>query len=117
MPGPPLARAAAARPALRHGDLIIDRDRHEVRQAGHPVALTVAEFRVLDALVEAEGRVLSRERLLDALYGNSQGEALDRTIDVHIGRLRDKLADNPDRPRYIATVRGAGYRAVSQQER
>ena len=117
MPGPPLTRASTGRPLLQRADLVIDRDRHEVRQAGHPIALTAAEFRILSALVEADGRVLSREFLLNALYGESQGEALDRTIDVHIGRLREKLADNADRPRYIATVRGAGYRAVSQQER
>ena len=56
--------------------------------------------------------MLSRELLLDVLYGVTQADALDRTIDVHIGRLRDKLSDDADRPRYIATVRGVGYRAV-----
>src|SRR5438105_961310 len=75
-------------------------------------ALTAAEFRLLTALVQAEGRVLTRQVLLDALYGPVQGDALERTIDVHIGRLRDKLGEAADRPRYIATVRGAGYRAV-----
>ncbi len=64
------------------------------------------------SLVEADGRVLSRDALLDALYGHDAGETLDRTVDVYVGRLREKLGDDPDRPRYIATVRGAGYRAV-----
>jgi DNA-binding response OmpR family regulator len=97
---------------IQHGDLAIDLDRLEVRRADRPVALTAAEFRLLTALVQAEGRVLTRQVLLDALYGPVQGDALERTIDVHVGRLRDKLGEDVDRPRYIATVRGAGYRAV-----
>ncbi len=108
--------AGQGRPApqavIHWSDLAIDRDRHEVRQAGRPLGLTAAEFRLLAAIVQADGRVLSRELLLDVLYGVTQADALDRTIDVHIGRLRDKLGDDADRPRYIATVRGVGYRAV-----
>jgi DNA-binding response OmpR family regulator len=98
---------------LVHADLAIDLGRLEVKRGGRLVALTPAEFRLLAALVRAEGRVLSRQALLDALYGEGQGEALDRTIDVHIGRLRDKLGETADEPRYVATVRGAGYRAVT----
>jgi two-component system, OmpR family, alkaline phosphatase synthesis response regulator PhoP len=56
--------------------------------------------------------VLTRDRLLDAVYGDEESEVLDRTIDVHVGRLRDKLGDDADRPRYVATVRGVGYRAA-----
>jgi DNA-binding response OmpR family regulator len=97
---------------LVFGDVVIDLDRHEVMQSDRPVPLTAAEFRLLSALVRADGRVLTRELLLDALYGAAPGEALDRTIDVHIGRLREKLGDDAERPRYIATVRGAGYRVV-----
>jgi DNA-binding response OmpR family regulator len=63
-------------------------------------------------LVEAGGRVLSRDQLLDAVYGQDQSDVLDRTVDVHIGRLRDKLGDDPEQPRYVATVRGVGYRAA-----
>ena len=94
---------------LRHGDLVIDDERHEVRRGDERIPLTLAEFRLLVALVEAEGRVLSRDTLLDALYGAGTGEAVDRTIDVYVGRLREKLGDDPDRPRYIVTVRGVGY--------
>ena len=65
------------------------------------------------ALVAADGRVLSRELLLDRLHVQSEGEALDRTIDVHMRRLRHKLGDDAKRPRYLATVRGVGYRAVT----
>ena len=109
-----LRRAGGGRPrhALRLGDVEIDRDRHEARREGHPLAVTTAEFRLLVALAEAQGRVLSRDALLDALYGHAAVETLDRTIDVYVGRLREKLGDDPDRPRYIATVRGVGYRAV-----
>ena len=63
-------------------------------------------------ILEADGRVLSRDQLLDAIYGHDQADVLDRTVDVHIGRLRDKLGDDAERPRYVATVRGVGYRAA-----
>jgi DNA-binding response OmpR family regulator len=98
---------------LEHGDLVIDLDRVEVRRDGKAMALTPAEFRLLVALVQARGRVLTRQALLDSLYGPSQGDALERTIDVHIGRLRDKLGEDVGAPRYIITVRGLGYRAVA----
>jgi DNA-binding response OmpR family regulator len=97
---------------IAHNDLVLDPARHEVRIGGEPVALTHVEFRLLQTLLEADGRVLSRDQLLDAVYGADQSEVLDRTIDVHIRRLRDKLGDDPDAPRYVATVRGAGYRAA-----
>jgi DNA-binding response OmpR family regulator len=76
------------------------------------VALTAVEFRLLATLLEADGRVLTRDQLLDAVYGQDESEILDRTVDVHIGRLRDKLGDDADAPRYVATVRGVGYRAA-----
>ncbi len=106
--GPPRVRGT-----LRLGDIEIDRDRHAVRRGADAIALTAAELRLLVSLVEADGRVLSRDALLDALYGHDVGETLDRTVDVYVGRLREKLGDDPDRPRYVATVRGAGYRAVT----
>jgi DNA-binding response OmpR family regulator len=95
-----------------HKDLAIDQDRLEVRRDGDVVPLTPSEFRLLSALVQARGRVLTRQALLDSLYGPAQGDALERTVDVHIGRLRDKLGEDPTTPRYLTTVRGAGYRAV-----
>jgi DNA-binding response OmpR family regulator len=110
----PSAAAGAQPPAdrLAHGDLVLDRARHEVTVAGRHVPLTPVEFRLLAVLLEADGRVLTRDRLLDAVYGDEESEVLDRTIDVHVGRLRDKLGDDADRPRYVATVRGVGYRAA-----
>jgi DNA-binding response OmpR family regulator len=104
------------RGVLRHGDLALDRDRHEVVVAGQAVALTAIEFRLLAALLGADGRVLSRDQLLDAVYGEDGFDILDRTIDVHVRRLRDKLGDDPDDPRYVATVRGVGYRAAAVRE-
>ena len=103
----------ATRPAtLRHADLVVDPERHEVIRDGNAIELTHVEFRLLTTLLEADGRVLSRDQLLDAVYGRAEAEVLDRTIDVHIGRLREKLGDDADRPRYVATVRGVGYRAA-----
>lgn len=97
---------------LMAGELSLDRDRHDVRVGGRPVSLTIAEFRLLSALLEARGRVLTRDQLMDAVYGPEE-VVLDRTIDVHVGRLRDKLGDDADAPKYVATVRGVGYRAAA----
>jgi len=97
---------------LRHRDLVIDLDRYEVHRGQQEIRLTAVEFRLLAALVRAGGRVLTRDQLLDAVYGAEAGEILDRTIDVHVGRLREKLGDDADQPRYIATLRGVGYRAT-----
>jgi two-component system alkaline phosphatase synthesis response regulator PhoP len=97
---------------LRHADLAIDVDRHQVLQAGRPVELSALERRLLVALVEAGGRVLTRDRLLDVLDGPHSEGIMERSVDVYIGRLRTKLGDDPERPRYIATVRGVGYRAT-----
>jgi DNA-binding response OmpR family regulator len=83
-----------------------------VTRDGQAIPLTRVEFRLLQTILEADGRVLSRDQLLDAIYGQDQSDVLDRTVDVHIGRLRDKLGDDADRPRYVATVRGVGYRAA-----
>jgi DNA-binding response OmpR family regulator len=108
--GPGPDRPAGGR--IAHNDLVLDPARHEVTIAGSMVQLTHVEFRLLQTLLEADGRVLSRDQLLDAVWGADQSEVLDRTVDVHIRRLRDKLGDDPDAPRYVATVRGAGYRSA-----
>jgi DNA-binding response OmpR family regulator len=105
------ARSAPAQ-ILEAGDLIVDKDRHTARLAGLPLEFTTLELRLLVALLEADGRVLSREQLLDAVYGEGEAFVLDRSVDALIKRLRHKLGDDPDRPRYLATVRGVGYRFV-----
>jgi DNA-binding response OmpR family regulator len=77
------------------------------------VPLTRIEFVLLSALLEAGGRVLSREQLLDAVHGTDEAFVMDRTVDAHIRRLRRKLDDDAQNPRFVATVRGVGYRAVT----
>jgi DNA-binding response OmpR family regulator len=111
-PAHPTSAVALNGRLLVHADLTLDTARFEVRQSGRAVNLTRVEFRLLQVLLEADGRVLTRSQLLDAVYGIDQTEVLDRTIDVHIGRLRDKLGDDADEPRYVATVRGIGYRVA-----
>jgi len=100
---------------FRFRDLLIDPERHRVRRGDEELALTSGELRLLLSLIEADGRILTREVLLDALYGDGEGEVMERTVDVYIRRLREKLGDDADRPRYIATVRGAGYRSVDER--
>jgi DNA-binding response OmpR family regulator len=97
---------------LTQHDLVIDTERYEVRRGNDVIPLTPVEFKLLVTLVAADGRALSRDQLLDAVYGSDDGDVLDRTIDVHIGRLREKLGDDADQPRYVMTVRGVGYRAA-----
>ena len=105
-------RAPRRSRALRLGDLVLDRQRHQATIDGAVVPLTTAEFRLLTALLEADGRVLSRDQLLDAMHGLGERDVLDRAIDAHVRRLRDKLGDSAEQPRYVATVRGVGYRAA-----
>ena len=96
------------RARLQIGPLSIDLDAREVRVAGALRTLTSFEFELLSQLARAAGRVLSREQLLELLKGE-EFDAFDRSIDVHISKLRAKLEDDPRSPRYIKTVRGVGY--------
>lgn len=114
----PSIPAAATSPATRliQNDLVIDTERYEVRRGDELVALTPVEFKLLVTLVAADGRALTRDQLLDAVYGSDDGDVLDRTIDVHVGRLREKLGDDAEKPLYVMTVRGVGYRAAPQRE-
>ena len=98
--------------SLRLADLVVDLDRYEVTRDGMPIPLTPVEFKLLATLIEAGGRVLTRDQLLDAVWGQDQADVLDRTVDVHVGRLRDRLGDDAESPRYVVTVRGIGYRAA-----
>jgi len=99
--------AAAERP-LRFGRLEIDRDAHALRVDGSERTVTSYQFALLVAMAQNAGRVLSREVLLDLVKGE-QLEAFDRTIDVHISRIRAAIEDDAKHPRRIITVRGAGY--------
>jgi DNA-binding response OmpR family regulator len=104
----PAAGGAAGGRRFRAGQLEIDFDAREVRIGARRPVLTHYEFELLAALARAAGRVLSRDQLLDALKGEAY-ESFDRSIDVHVSKLRAKLEANPKEPRYIKTVRGVGY--------
>ncbi len=98
-------------PLWSFGDVEVDPATREVRRAGSPVALTAMEFGVLAALLRASPRVLSREQIMDAVWGPlHHGTA--RSVDNFIGQLRAKLEGDPAAPRHLLTVRGAGYRVV-----
>ncbi len=99
---------AGAAKLLRFGRLEIDRDARTASVGGAVKALTSYQFALLVALAEHAGRVLSREVLMDLLQGEPL-EAFDRSIDVHVSRLRAAIEDDPKKPRRILTVRGAGY--------
>ena len=102
---------STARARFTAGGLTIDYDAREVTLEGRRVGLTHHEFELLAALARAGGRVLSREQLMDTLRGQAY-EAFDRSIDVHVSKLRAKLERDPKTPRYIKTVRGVGYALV-----
>jgi two-component system phosphate regulon response regulator OmpR len=101
-------RGAGGAAPLRFGRLEIDRDARAVRVGGAARPLTSYQFALLTALAENAGRVLSREALMDLLKG-VPFDAYDRSIDVHVSRLRQAIEDDPRKPRRIITVRGAGY--------
>jgi two-component system, OmpR family, phosphate regulon response regulator OmpR len=96
------------RPVLRFGRLEIDRGARRVRLDGTERPLTSHQFDLLVALAESAGRVLSRDALMEKVRGDAL-EAFDRSIDVHVSRIRAAIEDDPRRPRRILTVRGAGY--------
>jgi two-component system, OmpR family, phosphate regulon response regulator OmpR len=100
--------AAPGRAALRFGDLEIDPESRIVRRAGQLRRLTSHQFELLLALAERAGRVLSRDQLMEAVRGERL-EAFDRSIDVHISRIRAAIEDDPKHPTRIVTVRGVGY--------
>ncbi len=106
---------AGRRAPLRFGRLEIDQDARIARVDGEERTLTAHQFEVLLALAESPGRVLSREALMARARGDTL-EAFDRSIDVHVSRLRAALEDDPRRPRRILTVRGAGYVFAKKQD-
>jgi len=110
-------RDDAAPPArvMRFGSLEIDRDARRVRVGDRSVELTSHQFDLLAALAERAGRVLTREQIMEAVRGREL-EAFDRSIDVHMGRIRAAIEDDPKVPRRILTVRGVGYVFARQQD-
>ncbi|MCB2186905.1 MAG: response regulator transcription factor [Deltaproteobacteria bacterium] len=106
---------SAAAAVLTHRGLLLDLDKRTVKLDGQLLSLTPHEYKLLAALLAAPGKVFRRDELLDRLY--PAGEAVvDRVVDVHIGKLRQKLEADPADPRFILTVRGMGYRFADRGE-
>ena len=96
--------------AVLHGGAVeLDQEAHQVTVAGAPVDLTPTEFDLLEVLMSRPGRAFSRSELLERVMGDA-AYVLDRTVDVHIKNLRQKIEPNSSKPRYILTVRGVGYK-------
>jgi DNA-binding response OmpR family regulator len=111
-----ILRRGERRPTLlRFGRLEIDRDALAVRVAGEERVLTSHQFALLLALAENAGRVMSRDALMERVRGSAL-EAFDRSIDVHVSRIRAAIEDDPKRPRRLITVRGAGYVFARRQD-
>lgn len=110
------ARPQASQPQgqLAQGGLVLDLQKRKVTLHGQPVTLTPFEYKLLQALMAAPGRIFTREELLDHLYPSGE-TVIDRVIDVHIGKLRQKIEGDPAKPRYILTVRGMGYRFTEDE--
>ena len=107
-----LRRAGPSRPVepgiLVRGPLTLEREKHKVCRDGAAVALTPSEYKLLCRLMTAPGRVYSRSELLNDLYDHEVA-VIDRVVDVHIGKLRQKIEDDPSNPALILTVHGIGY--------
>jgi DNA-binding response OmpR family regulator len=100
---------------LSHEGLIMDLEKHKVTLEGRPALLTPHEFELLRTLMAAPGKVFSREELLDRLYPRQEATVIGRVVDVHIGKLRQKIEKDSSNPRYILTVRGIGYQFTEKK--
>jgi DNA-binding response OmpR family regulator len=108
-------QAGPAQKQLRAGRVVVDTATLRATLDGKVLTLTTYEFNLLRVLAERPGRVLTREQLLELVTGTTE-EAFDRSIDVHISRLRQKLGDDPRAPGILKTVRGAGYMLAGGEE-
>lgn len=106
---------SASQACLVHGDLVLDGEKLKVTVGGRQVELTASEFKLLQTLMGAPGRVFTRDELLARFYRHGE-TVVDRVIDVHIGKLRQKIEYDPARPRHIRTVRGFGYKLAEDGE-
>jgi DNA-binding response OmpR family regulator len=100
---------------LSFEELTLDLEKHKVTLEGRPVLLTPHEFKLLQTLMATPGKVFAREELLDRLYPRNEATVIDRVVDVHMGKLRQKIEKDPSNPRYILTVRGIGYQFAEKK--
>ena len=107
--------APAASSVLSHGPIHLDLEMRRLTVDGQTVALTPHEYALLEALMATPGRTFTRDELLDRLYPRGEAAVIDRVVDVHIGKLRQKIEPVVAEPRYILTVRGIGYRFADRQ--
>lgn len=107
------SKRKSSRSIIKIHDLTVDLGAHEVMLGQIPISLTRTEFKLLQVLVQNAGRVLSRDQLLDHVWELKADGVYSRTVDVHVGRVRRKLGDDPEEPRYIVTVPGLGYKIPS----
>ena len=95
---------------LSFGDVVLDLERLQVHRGGHQIYLTPTEFRLLRHLASNPDRPFSRSELIEAVWGYDSDVSQDRTVDVHIRHLREKLEEDPGNPNWLVTVRGIGYK-------
>jgi len=95
---------------LVHGDVQLDLEKRRLQVRGETVDLTPHEYALLEALMGAPGRIFTRDELLDRLYPRGEAVVVERVVDVHINKIRQKIEPQPSRPRYVLTARGLGYR-------
>jgi two-component system, OmpR family, KDP operon response regulator KdpE len=112
-----MLRRAAATPApaplVQVGDLALDREAHEVRLGGSPVHLSPLEYRLLERLAQAQGKVVTHRQLLADVWGTDQVDQL-HYLRIYMGHLRGKIEANPAEPRYLLTELGVGYRLADE---
>jgi DNA-binding response OmpR family regulator len=104
----------ASQSVLANGDLLLDREKRRLSVAGHQVFLTPNEYALLEAMMARPGKTFTRDELLDQLYPKGEAHVIDRVIDVHIGKLRQKIEKDPGSPRHIITVHGMGYQFAEE---
>jgi DNA-binding response OmpR family regulator len=95
----------------RFGDVLLDFKKHEATKGGAPIDLSPREFRILKYLIEHRGEVITRDQLLDNVW-SYDSFPLTRTVDTHIAKLRHKIENTPNNPRFLITVHGVGYKFI-----
>ncbi len=96
--------------------LVLDQEKRKVTLNGNPVFLTPHEYNLLQALMLSPGKVFTRDELLARIYPKHEALVIERVVDVHIGKLRQKIEEDPSNPKYVLTVRGMGYQFTEKTE-